>query len=63
MGDFQSSLTWGDTSQWLKIKCNSRDSSVKEKQAHSSVAPVYIRSKISAALTVRLANIKSRNTS
>lgn len=30
---------------------------MKEKQAHTSIAPVYSRSKIGAALTVRLANI------
>lgn len=43
--------------QWVRTKHNSRDSSVKEKQAHTSMAPVYSRSKTGAALTVRLANI------
>lgn len=43
--------------QWVRTKHNSRDSSVKGKEAHTSMAPVYSKSKIDAALTVRLANI------
>lgn len=62
MGDIHCSLMWRHTaSQWLRAKQNSRDSSMKEKQAHSAVAPVYNRSKICTALTVRLANIKAKN--